>query len=152
MKEAEVRVKFARGCAAECIADEVEVGATGLYLVKQLQSNEWQMHFFPEGNKTAVKGKERLFALMFLSGFYSLVNWWFSPENPYAGDTMLHFCTNERQLHFMEKNLGPEAVSVDEENREANMYQGRIALDAVQRSGAAMDNIGSAYRIYTGQK
>lgn len=150
MKEVDLGVRFTGGTSET--PDEVEVGTTGLYLVKQLQDNEWQMHFFPEGNKQAVKGKERLFALMFLSGFYSLITWWFSEENPYREDNTLNFVTNERQLLFMEKNLGSRAVSVYEKDKPADVFLGSIQMNAVRNDAGVMGNIGAAFRTVQSEK
>jgi len=96
-----------------------------MYLIRQVQSNDWQFHFFPEGSKHAVAGKEREYALLFLSGFKSLVDWWQSGQNPYPFDTDFEFVTNQRQLTFIQKNLGQESVSV-KNNRNNQKIEGTL--------------------------
>lgn len=127
---------------------EITVGDTGIYLVQQTSDEygTWQIHFFPEGNKYAVAGKERQYALYLLSGMHSLVEWW---QQSGRDNEVWHFVTNKRQLAFWSTNL-PGAVGLTYEDKKHDMYEGVISPQHIYSNRATLANLANAHNLLRG--
>lgn len=121
---------------------EVMVGNTGLFLIRQM-SGEWQLHFFPDGYKEAVSGKEKEFALRFLGGLQALLGWWASEENPYSQESLVTVAANTRFYNFLKKNL-PGMPELIYEDNDHEMFLCELDFDQLREDEKIMANLEKA--------